>query len=184
MHLLVLVVCMDVSQYKTFLKTSCRVLEYLQPHTSNSTSQTPVNVPGQWSGMSALRPYLSTHTITNLNFFLVCRSLAHDWWRWRERKKRMNKEREKMVRGGAASYVAEYPGASASPHILPIFKMDMRIRRQPRRTWMIRGVRLGRVFSSLSCPVTDQTRPRAYERWFEVSGCRCSNIVVQLHTRV
>ena len=115
---------------------------------------------------------------------LYARSLACDWWRWRERKKRMNKEREKMVRGGAASYVAEYPGASASPHILPIFKMDMRVRRQPRRTWMIRGVRLGRVFSSLSCLVTDQTRLRAYEAWFEMSGCRCSNIVVQLHTGV
>ena len=38
----------------------------------------------------------------------------------------MNKEREKMVRDGAVSYVAECPGASASPHILPIFDMDMR----------------------------------------------------------
>ena len=96
----------------------------------------------------------------------------------------MNKEREKMVRGGAASYVAECPGASASPHILPIFEMYIRVRRQPGHIGTIQGVRLGRVFSSLSCLVTDQTRLRAYEAWFEKSGCRCSNIVVQLHTEV
>ena len=64
----------------------------------------------------------------------------------KERNKRMNKEREKMVHDGAASYVAECPGASASPHILPMFEMDMRVRRQPGRIGMIRWVWLGRVF--------------------------------------
>ena len=48
----------------------------------------------------------------------------------------MNKEREKVVRG-AASYVEECLGASASPHILPIFEMDMRVRGQPGRIGMI-----------------------------------------------
>lgn len=49
----------------------------------------------------------------------------------------MNKEREKVVRNGVTSYVAESPGASASPHIVHIFEMDMRVRGQPGRIGMI-----------------------------------------------
>ena len=73
-----------------------------------------------------------------------------------------------------------HPDASASPHILPIFEMDMRARRQPERIGMIRGIRLGHVFPSLSCPVTDRTRLRAYKRWFEGSDCRCSYLTLSL----
>lgn len=66
-----------------------------------------------------------------------------------------------------------HPGVSASPHILPIFEMDMRVRGHPGHIGKIWGVRLGHFFPSLSCPVTDRARPRAYERWFEASGCGC-----------
>ena len=96
---------------------------------------------------------------TLLIFLLICPATCTWLLEIRKRNKRMNKEREKVVRGGAASYVAECPGASASPHILPIFEMDMRVRGQPGRIGMIWGVRLGQVFPSLSCPVNNRVRP-------------------------